>query len=378
MKKGLAESENSVDKKSLSGKENRSASCKNDRFPPSLFAVYLGVLLLMSGIHTGLIVGMNQAGWNNMLQIVVPVIYWSIVAVGLTLFTRSEIKKHYEAPMHKLADATRKVAGGDFSVYVPTIHTADKLDYLDIMLMDFNKMVEELGSIETLKTDFFSNVSHEFKTPLSVIYNNALLLQLEDLSEQQREYVNSIIDSSKRMSNLIYNMLRLNMLEKQTISPMAEKYDVCAQLCECAVQFEEAWEKKNIELEVDMQEDSAFICADEALMAHVWNNLLSNAIKFTPEGGTVILRQTSDVNEVRIVVSDTGCGMSEDVRKRIFDKFYQGDTSHATEGNGLGLALVKRIIELSNATISVESTPGKGSAFSVVFPAVKTEGGVDQ
>lgn len=348
---------------------------KDNRFPPSIFFVSLGVLLLMSGIHTGLIIGINTLGWSDLAQTIIPILYWSIVAAGLTLFIRGKIRKTYETPMHELADATRKVADGDFSVYIPPLHTADKLDYLDVMLIDFNKMVEELGSIETLKTDFFSNVSHEFKTPISVIYSNAQLLQKEgNLNENQKEYVNNIIHSSKRMSNLIYNMLKLNKLEKQAIAPVAEVYDVCAQLCECAVQFEDQWEEKQIEFEADLQ-DCAYVCADAELMTLVWNNLLSNAIKFTDIGGTVTLTQTSNEKEVRISVEDTGCGMSEDVLKHIFDKFYQGDTSHATFGNGLGLALVKRIIELSNATITVESKPGKGSVFTVIFPVAKAETG---
>lgn len=339
---------------------------KNEIFPPSLFIVFFVVLLLMSGIHTGMIVGMNELGWNDVMQSAVPLLYWGLVAAGLTVFTRREIRKAYEEPMHKLANATKRVAEGDFSVYVVPVHTADKLDYLDVMLIHFNKMVEELGSIETLKTDFFSNVSHEFKTPLAVIYSNAQILQRQELNDKQQECVNNILNSSKRMSNLIQNMLKLNKLEKQTISPTVEKHDVCAQLCECAVQFEESWEEKNIELNVEM-EDSAYIAADPGLMELVWNNLLSNAIKFTPDGGTITLSQISNDTSVTISVADTGCGMKDEVKKHIFDKFYQGDESHATLGNGLGLALVKRIIELSDATITVESTPGKGSVFTVTL-----------
>ena len=145
----------------MNGNVSLETKIRNDRFPPSLFLVYLVVLLLMSGIHTGLVVGMNTLGWNDLLQTLVPILYWSAVAVGLTLFTRRQVQRVYEEPMHRLAAATEKVADGDFSVYVPPLHTSDKLDYLDVMIVDFNKMVEELGSIETLKTDFFSNVSHE-------------------------------------------------------------------------------------------------------------------------------------------------------------------------------------------------------------------------
>jgi len=258
-------------------------------FPPSLFFVYLGVLLLMSGIHTGLIVGMNELGLSDTIKTAVPMLYWGGVAVALTLFTRWKIRKTYEEPMLTLAKATRQVAEGDFSVYVPPIHTADKTDYLDQIILDFDKMVEELGSIETLKTDFFSDVSHEFKSPLAVISSNAELLQKgSQLSTEQAEQVENIRYATKRLANLIQNMLKLNKLEKQTIRPLPEAFDVCTQLCKCAVQFEDAWEKKDLEFEADL-EDSALVYADTGLMEIVWTNLLSNAIKFTPEGGRVTL-----------------------------------------------------------------------------------------
>lgn len=341
---------------------------KNDRFPPSLFLVYLGVLLLMSGIHTGLIVGMNKAGWSDIVQAVVPIIYWSAVAVGLTFFTRRAVRRSYEEPMHRLAEATKKVAGGDFSVYIPPLHTSDKLDYLDIMIIDFNKMVEELGSIETLKTDFFSNVSHEIKTPLAIIQNNAELMCRDGIDEKaKREYAQTIFKTTKKLSELISNILKLNKLERQTIVHVAKQYDLCEQLAQCAVNYEPVWEQKNIEFEADM-EDYVSITADTALMELVWNNLLSNAVKFTPEGGTITLCEQSDENYIRVSVSDSGCGMDEETKKHIFEKFYQGDTSHATAGNGLGLALAMRVLQLNNFEIEVESTPGKGSKFTVVIP----------
>lgn len=348
--------------------EKSNYAIKNELFPPHIFFVYLMVLLLMSGLHTGMIVGMNVLDWPDIAQTMLTMLYWALVAAGITLFTRREIRRTYEQPLHNLAEAAEKVASGDFSVYVPTVHTADHMDYMDVMILDFDKMVEELGSIETLKTDFFSNVSHEFKTPLSVIYNHAQLLQWEgNLSETQQEYVRSILDSGKRLSNLIQNMLKLNKLEKQTIRPVAKNYDVCAQLCECAVLFEDSWEQKDIEFEVDIQ-DRAFVCADRGLMDLVWNNLLLNAVKFTPEGGAITLSQTSDDTHVMVSVKDSGCGMTDEVIRHIFEKFYQGDESHATMGNGLGLALVKRILELSDAQIAVASTPGQGTEFTVSLP----------
>lgn len=341
---------------------------KDSRFPPSLFAIYLGVLLLMSGIHTGLIILANTENWNEKVQTVIPIVYWAIVAMGLTLYTRRKIRITYEIPMHKLAEATKQVANGDFSVYVPPFHTPDQMDYLDAMILDFNKMVEELGSIETLKTDFVSNVSHEMKTPIAIIKNYAELLQRNNVTQEQRaDYARSIENASLRLSNLIGNILKLNKLENQRITPEIRSYDVCRQLCECAIQFEDAWEEKGIQLEIDI-EDTAMVWADESLLELVWNNLLSNAIKFTQPGGTIGIRQKY-VNElIQVSISDTGCGISRENINHIFDKFYQEDTSHSKEGNGLGLALVKRVLQLLNGDIQVISKEGKGSTFIVTLP----------
>ena len=223
---------------------------KDSLFPISLFAIYLGVLLLMSGIHQGLVVLMNTLELNGFIQTLIPTIYWTAVAAGLTLFTRKKVKDTYEEPLHRLADATQQVAGGDFSVYVPTIHTADRLDYLDVMILDFNKMVEELGSVETLKTDFVSNVSHEMKTPIAVIKNYAELLRMKNVSDEEKaEYARSIEEAAGHLSSLISNILKLNKLENQRIDPEIERYDLCGQLEECILQYEELWDEKELELE---------------------------------------------------------------------------------------------------------------------------------
>ena len=342
---------------------------KDSLFPISLFAIYLGVLFLMSGIHQGLVVLMNKMEWNGYVQTIVPIIYWGCVAVGLTLFTRKKMKDTYEEPLHMLAEATEQVANGDFSVYIPTIHTSDRLDYLDVMILDFNKMVEELGSVETLKTDFVSNVSHEMKTPIAIIKNYAELLQTGKGTEEERlEYACNIEEAAGRLSSLISNILRLNKLEHQQIDPEIESYDLCGQLEECILNYEEMWDEKDLDLEVDMEE-KAVVDADKSLMELVWNNLFSNAIKFTEPGGRVAVRQTSSDGYAVVEVTDTGCGMSRENIRHIFDKFYQGDTSHSKEGNGLGLALVRRILILMNGEISVVSEEGRGSTFTVRIPA---------
>ena len=236
------------------------------RFPVSQFFLFFGGVLLASGIHMGLLTLMHKMNASNLVQRAVPILYWAAVSLGLTLLTRRRMRETFEKPVQKLAAATRKVAEGDFSIYVPPLHAADQYDYLDVMILDFNKMVAELGSIETLKTDFFANVSHEIKTPLAVIQNTAQLLKSKNLSPaQQQEYVYTIEKYAHRLTDLITNILKLNKLEKQTIQPKAEPYDLAAQLADCALLFERRWEEKDIDFEADL-EDQAMIRADPSLL----------------------------------------------------------------------------------------------------------------
>lgn len=344
---------------------------KRRHFKWSILVITFIVLAILSTIQmkiVGQFISYEQVTHGH---IIITVLYWLFAAVIFTLITCYQINHRYEKPMRRFAKATKQVANGDFSVYVKPMHTTEKMDYLDVMFLDFNKMVEELGSIEILKTDFFSSVSHEIKTPLAVIESYAEALQNDELTKEQRkEYTDTILNSSKRLSELITNILKLSKLENQKISPIAEPYDVCRQLCDSALNFENLWEKKNINFIADI-EDIAILEADEGLLELVWNNLLSNAIKFTEAGGNVTLKQTSSQTEIIVSVSDSGCGMSEETLKHIFDKFYQGDSSHSTEGNGLGLSLALRVIQLSGGSIHCKSKQGEGSEFTVHIPISK-------
>jgi signal transduction histidine kinase len=225
-------------------------------------------------------------------------------------------------------------------------------------------MAEELSSIETLRSDFVANVSHELKTPLAVMQSYGSLLSEPGLDEERRmEYAEVVKNEAAHLSSLITNILRLNKLENQQIAPAFQKYNLSEQVCECMLGFEGEWEKKGLDIEVDIDED-VYISSDAEMMSLVWNNLFSNAVKFTDKGKiSLSVKAAGDFAVVKI--SDTGVGISHEVGARMFDKFYQGDTSHATRGNGLGLALVKRIIDITGSDISVESELSLGSTFTV-------------
>ena len=276
-------------------------------------------------------------------------------------------KRMVDRPVKIILDAAEKVMEGDFSVRIdPVKEFAGETGFNEIIKC-FNKMTAELAGTETLRTDFIANVSHELKTPLAVIGNYATMLQSPGLSEAEKnEYAKAISQSSRRLAQLITNILKLNKLENQQIFPQKTEFDLGEQLCESLLQFEDAWEKKNLEIETNI-EDDVRIRSDAELLSLVWNNLISNAVKFTPEGGTITVRLHTAGDFVTVSVRDTGCGMKPEVGQHIFEKFYQGDTSHATQGNGLGLALVKRVMDILNGEIGVQSIYGQGSTFTVRF-----------
>ena len=291
----------------------------------------------------------------------------NVILISVVMATIDYLRRKFmvERPVKRITAATSKMMEGDFNVRIEPIARIGADDSFNEIIECINKMAEELSGVETLRTDFIANVSHEMKTPLAVMQNYGTLLASRDLPEEKRiEYAKCITDASRRLSDMMANILKLNRLENQRIYQSDSVFDLGEQLCESLLQYENVWEKKNIEIETDIADDVK-IKADAELLSLVWNNLLSNAFKFTADGGRVSLSLYADDDYAKVVVTDTGCGMTSDVGAHIFEKFYQADSSRATQGNGLGLALVKRVVDIMGAEISVESKLGEGSSFTV-------------
>ena len=288
-----------------------------------------------------------------------------LISIGSATIDYMRRKLTVERPTKQIMAALDQVMRGDFTVRIPPVKEFAGETGFNEIITAINQMTAELQGTETLRTDFIANVSHELKTPLAVMGNYAAMLRQPGLTEQERmECAAAISQGSRRLASLITNILKLNKLENQQIFPEHQEFDLSGQLCECLLQFEDAWERKELNIETEI-EDEVLICSDGELLSLVWNNLISNAIKFTPNGGTVAVGLKAEGNTVAVSVRDTGCGMDPNVGRHIFEKFYQGDTSHAMEGNGLGLALVKRVMDILRGEITVQSTPGEGSTFTV-------------
>lgn len=301
---------------------------------------------------------LNEAAKLTFLNVI-------LLSILFTVIDTIRRKLTIERAAKQIKEAASRLVKGDFSARVEPIKSIFVDDNLKEISKCFNKMAEELSGVETIRTDFISNVSHEMKTPLSVMQNYATLLQSPDLPEKKRiEYAKSIAQGSKKLADMMTNILKLNRLENQKIYPKTSRYNLGEQLCECIINYETVWEQKNIELEADIAEE-IYVDGDEELLTLVWNNLLSNAFKFTDEGGKVTVILEADEEHVIVKIKDTGCGISSDVGARIFEKFYQADTARATAGNGLGLALVKRVIDILKGDIEVSSVVGEGTTFTV-------------
>ena len=314
-----------------------------------------------------------------------------IISLIVVYARRRYMNRHIQIVL----DSARRVASGDYSVRIPLTHIDGKTDEFDVLYEDFNTMAENLSKKTVLGEDFLSNVSHEFKTPLSVITNYITVLDSDSLSAEDRHaYMEKIRDASLRLSDLVGNILKLNRLEQGKIDVQLKSFDLCDALAQSILNFDQPLTEKNIDLTANL-DTRIMIDSDEELLSIVFNNLLSNAIKFTPENGQITISAekadgginnsnsknsktissdlsdkigTSDCKYAIVRISDSGCGMSEDTVNHIFDKFYQADTSHSTKGNGIGLTMVSEISRLLHFTIAVDSAPGNGSTFTLKLP----------
>ncbi len=325
------------------------------------FVLTSSMILFMTYLRNSMEISLNDAN----IRMAALVTFGNVFLLSLICAAVDTLRRKLtvERPVKRIIQGAQRVMDGDLTARIEPVRGVDAgfnaiIDY-------FNRMVEELSGMETLRTDFIANVSHELKTPLAVIQNYGTMLQQPDLSEEERkDYARTVTNASQRLASLITNILKLNKLENQQIYPKKERFDLGEQLCECLLGFENAWEAKNLEIESDIA-DGVTVESDPELLSLVWNNLFSNAVKFTEPGGTVGLKLYTESGHAVVEVSDTGCGISPEVGAYIFEKFYQGDSSHATQGNGLGLALVKRVVDIVGGEIGVSSEPGKGSTFTV-------------
>ena len=299
-----------------------------------------------------------ELGWEVPLEIE---LIGMCLLVGILV--TSQLSKYFFNPIKKLRGVMDKVADGDFSVRLEEKSTSKEI--MEIYT-GFNLMAHELNSTEILQTDFVSNVSHEFKTPINAIEGYATLLQgSETLDGSDREYVDKIMLNTQRLSSLVGSILLLSKLENQQIPTNQAEYRLDEQIRQSVVALESAWVQKDIDLDVELERVSYL--GNEPMMRHVWDNLISNAIKFSPRGGAIKLRLTRHLRKLIVTTEDQGPGLSEEAQKHIFDKFYQGDSSHKQDGNGLGLALVKRILSIEKGKITAENIPEGGCRFTVTL-----------
>ena len=334
----------------------------------SVFGVIAFFLLIAATVTVSMfifhVVNKRSAGDRKTIASVMllTIIFLSLVCTLCDLLRRRVM---IDRPTEQILNATERIAAGDFSTRLLPRHRYAKYDQYDVIMENLNTMAAELQKSEVLKTDFISNVSHELKTPLTVIRSYAELLQTETDEETRKKYAETLVQAANRLSGLTSNILQLSKLENQKILPEKKKFRLDESLAECILGFEEVLEQKKIELSCELDEVEIF--SSQSYLELVWNNLFSNAVKFTEKGGVIAITLKKGENNAIVSVSDSGCGISAEAGARLFDKFYQGDTSHAHEGNGLGLALVKKVIDILGGEIFVESELGKGSTFTVTI-----------
>ncbi len=329
----------------------------------AFFALVAGIIQIAVLLYDYIRQKTTSKGLIALLMLVVII----LLAALCTLVDYFRRKYTVHKPVNAILEGTEKIARGEFSTRFPLAHPYGKYDQYDLIAENLNAMAGELEKSEVLKNDFISNVSHELKTPLTVIQSYAGLLDKEDIPEaKRREYAASIRLATAKLSDLITNILRLNKLENQELKTEYALFDLTEALGESLLSFEESIEKKGLTIDCDLEE-GVLLYSSKSYLDIVWSNLLSNAIKFTNAGGRVALSLKRQADRAIVAVRDSGCGISPEIGSRIFEKFYQADASRAQEGNGLGLALVKKVVDVLGGEIAVESEEGKGTSFTITL-----------
>ena len=328
--------------------------------------MYMLLIMTMANLVTGgiyvLLIELGILKRSAFAHMMGPI--WLMIFSGVVGTVISGwIGKFYLSPIKELIHATQCVAKGDFSVRLPV----EKNSEMGMLTHSFNSMVRDLGSIEMFRNDFINDFSHEFKTPIVSIRGFARQLQRDDITDEERkEYATIIANEAQRLSNLSANILLLSKLENQQILTEKTDFSLDEQLRTCLLLLEKDWTAKELELEIDL--DAVTIHGSAEMLSQVWMNILGNAVKYTQRGGKISVSLTRAEQTAQVRISDTGVGMDPLTKSHIFEKFYQGENSHHQQGNGLGLAMVKRIVELSNGKIHVDSEKGLGSTFTVTLP----------
>lgn len=341
---------------------------------PSLWAAFV-IFVFFNIIFSSLLVVFIvyiMAYWGIADDIKSPKTFYTLLGVlMISVMIASPISyfigRHIFKPINHISRAMTNVAKGDFSV---RLNYRGAVKELENMSDNFNSMVHELGNMEALRNDFVVTISHEFKTPLAAIEGYATILRNPELTlEEYREFLQKITESIKQLAHLSSSILMISNLENKELITERKHFRLDEQIRQAVLLLEPLWAGKNLTLNIDL--DHVMYFSNEDLLMQVWINLINNAVKFTPKNGEINILLKESVKEVQITVSDTGVGMTPEVQKYIFDKFYKEDRSGSIDGNGLGLALVKRIVDLSHGKISVQSEPGFGSSFTVTLPVSK-------
>ncbi len=350
---------------SINGEEIKKVRSMRFWFSLMVFMLFVitGVIAAILFYVLNSVLEFNELYLNTTLLVFAMALSCIIIGAALTATTSKFIFRR----ISKISEGMREISRGNFKTRVDELDKSKSLTEFGELERSFNQMASELDGIEIFRNDFINNFSHEFKTPIVSIRGFARQLQSDRLDEEQRrEYLGIIISESERLSTMSENVLLLSKLENQQIVSEKTEFYLDEQIRNCILLLEKAWGDKNIELDLELDEIKYHF--NEEMLSHVWINLFSNAVKFTGEGGRISCRLWRDGSRILFSVTDSGIGMSEETMSRIFEKFYQGDESHASIGNGIGLNIVHRVVTLAGGDVTVESRVGEGSTFTVVLP----------